>query len=212
MTQSSASNLVSLIEAGHAGRALMWMEGGGPIDGTVSLSAGYRLFPDILHWALWEEKACVPHILERSTGLNLENPAPGTLWTPLHLAIRYHPDLVPVLIGAGNNVNAQDKNGWTPLTHVLINGFSQTLPGTRQGPAGMDIETSLGMFRLLVGAGADVDGVDHEGRGLEVFFPESGPASLALHALISGVRQKTLDEAIPVAGKPSTPCPVLPRL
>jgi hypothetical protein len=212
MNQFSASNLASLIEAGHTGRALMWMTGGGPIDGTVSLNVGQRQFPDVLHWALWGEKACVPHILARATGLNLETPRPESLWTPLHLAIRYHPDLVPVLIGAGSNVNAKDKNGWAPLNHVLINGFSLALPGTRHGSVSMDIETSLRIFRLLVEAGADVDGVDHEGRGIEVFFPESDHASLALHALVSGVRQKALEQAIPDAGKPLTPSPALPRL
>lgn len=70
-------------------------------------------------------------------------------WTPLHLAAQSGLfEVCRVLVAAGANVDALDKNGQTPL-HVTAAALWGEVPD---------------ICRLLVAAGADVHARDHKNR------------------------------------------------
>lgn len=128
----------------------------------AALEAGVPLLRDDaqgrsrLHRAAWFRSIpAIKWLLRR--GHPVQSTSDGT--TPLHQACWHddygepeedrnqHTDLIDLLIGAGNDVNAKDENGWTPLHEAV---------------AGDGVYRSA--IKSLIRHGANVNAQDNEGR------------------------------------------------
>lgn len=113
-----------------------------------------------------------------------------TGWTPLITASFYgHLDAVKVLLPAGANANAADRNGGTPLMKAV------QMPG---GDEGM-VQRKSEIVRLLLGAGADPQKKDRLGGTAweaAMLSEEQALVEVFAAAGVRGVRETQLMSAI----------------
>jgi ankyrin repeat protein len=77
-------------------------------------------YPDgtALHAAVLYDHKLLPYLLKKGAKVNEKSKEMG--YTPLHYAARFGMcDIAKILIDAGADVNSQDINGQTPLTHAV---------------------------------------------------------------------------------------------
>lgn len=73
--------------------------------------------------AYWGETEIVDALIRAGADVNAENNGKG--WTPLHSAavsggMKARKDVIDVLLAAGADKGAKDKNGWTPDDYMLL--------------------------------------------------------------------------------------------
>jgi len=73
------------------------------------------------------------------------------------------------LISAQVDLNAADKNGWTPLYYLLFYAFcdeQEDEEGLKEADIQAIAEKKTGLFKMLIDAGADVKATDKKGNTL----------------------------------------------
>jgi len=77
--------------------------------------------------------------------------------------------LLELLIAAQVDVNAADQNGWTPLFYLLFYSFcdrQEYEKGLKEADIQAIAEKKIGLFKMLIDAGADAKAADKKGNTL----------------------------------------------
>ena len=131
------------------------------LEAGADVNAADRMGNTPLHWAIRRgEKEVVLLLLEARADVNrtaygrgyttaygrgytLGDAADMKGQTPLHWAISFNKEAIPLLLEAGADVNAADRDGNTPLHWAIREGAKEVVPLLLE--AGADVTLHIGM-------------------------------------------------------------------